>query len=222
MTITAMIVMMLYWAFAMGSRVWEVQDMQTTQAQREEAFFRLLDQDFRGLVPYTSRWERGVTEFFAGGPTAIYYVTRGGFGAQAREGKALFFACLFLEPNPEEGWNMALYKVPVPEPELLENVHAFQTGGDFVRHDWLPTNAIQENAVVFLEKLSHAEFFFAPESPRPLRGTEVPVGLLDGFSEQNGYTQEWLGRILPGMVLVRYELGDRLTEIALVPGIGAM
>ncbi|GAB6060718.1 PulJ/GspJ family protein [Desulfonatronum parangueonense] len=221
MTITGMIVMMLYWAFAMGSRVWDAQDLKTSSVQREEAFFRLLDQDFREISPYNTRWERGNTVFFAGGPSTLFYVTRGGFGAQAREGKALFFACLFVLPNPEEGWDVALYKANVPEPALLEEAHAFQTSGDVSRRDWRPSAAIIENAVVFLEKLSDVELLYVRELPLPFQGGGQEA-LVDNFSEQNEYLEEWLDRELPGLVLVRYELEGRKIERAFIPHQGAL
>ena len=222
MTITAMIVMMLYWAFAMGSRVWEAQDTKTSTVQREEAFFRLLDQDIRGIAPYTIRWERGRTDFFAGGPLTLFYVTRGGFGAQGRDGKALFFACLFVRPNPEEGWDVALYKVPVPEPTLLEEVHAFQTGAQAARRDWLPSTAINEDAVVFLERLSDVGFSFVRRPFRPFQGMTVLEGGVDGLANQHEYLEEWTDREFPGAILVRYELEGRVTHRAFIPLQGAI
>lgn len=222
MTITAMIVMMLYWAFAMGSRVWDEQDIKTSAVQREEAFFRLLDQDIRGIVPYTVRWERGTTDFFAGGSSTLFYATRGGFGAQERSGKALFFACLFVRPNPEEGWDVALYKVPVPEPGLLEEVHAFQNSGETARRDWLPSATVMEDAVVFLEKLNDVDFSFVQKPPRPFQGMTDQAEDGDGPADEHEYLEEWLTREFPGAILLRYELEGRETQRAFIPLQGAM
>lgn len=222
MTITAMIVMMLYWAFAMGSRVWDSQDLKTATLQREEAFFRLLDQDMRELVPYTMRWERGTLDFFAGGATALFYVTRGGLGAQSRSGKALFFTCLFVRPNPEEGQDLVLYKTSVPEEAILEELHSFQMDGEFARQDWQPTPAIMDEAVIFLEKLGDVAFHYVREPLHPFQGMMVQGAVADKPDDESEYLEEWVSRELPGVVLVTYELEDRQTEIVVVPGQGAL
>lgn len=222
MTITSMIVMMLYWAFALGSRVWDVQDDQTSTVQREEAFFRLLDQDFRGMVPYTMRWERGTLDFFSGGPTALFYVTRGGFGAVARDGKALFFACLVVLPNPEDGWDVALYKVPVPDPDLLEDLHSFQTQGEVSRRGWTPSGQILDEAVIFLERLSDVGFYYLRERPLPFQGATPQPEMGERLADQDAYQEEWLESGLPGAMVVVYEREGRVTEISLVPRLGAL
>lgn len=222
MTITAMVVTILYWAFAMGSRVWETQDDKTSAVQREEALLRLLDQDLRGIVPYAARWERGEMFFFAGALKALFYVTRGGFGAQAREEKALFFACLFVSPNPERGWDVALYKTPVPSPELLEILHLFQTGGEIARRDWHPSPSLMDHAVVFLKQLDDVSFSYFRESPHPFQGTTMHTGAKEGVFALEDRLEEWLEPDFPGVIFVRYEREGKLTEISLIPRLGAL
>ncbi len=221
MTIMAMIVMMLYWAFAMGSRVWETQDLKTFTGLRQEALFRLLDQDMRGLAAFTAHWEKGVTEFFAGGPTALFYVTRGGLGAQAREDKALFFACLFFRPNPEGGEDVVVYKVSVPEPRLLDELHFFQTAGETSRQNWSPPAEMMEEAVAFLEGAREVKLGFLREAHKPFQGPADSSAASLAASDGE-HLEQWVEKGFPGQIILTYELDGHTVELPFAPKAGAL
>ena len=218
MTIMAMIALMLYWSFAMGARVWETQDLKTSTVQRQEALLRLLDGDFARISPYSLRWERGTTDFFAAGPTALFYVTRNGFASMHRDGKALFFTCLFIRES-EDGMELAVYKSSVPAPELVEELHAFQTMSEFARAGYVPGAFILESAAVMLGGLDQAAFSYVPDPIEPFAGPSHPSSAETHRVEP---LEEWAQPGLPGQVLLRYVLQDLETNLIVMPNSGVL
>ena len=112
LTITAMVVVVVYSAFSLGVRVWERQGQESDAVKRDEIMFRLLDRDVADMAPYVMLLDGASLSLTAGGPTAFFYVTRNGFGALRRQDRALFFTCLFVAEDDDKDLALYLYKVP--------------------------------------------------------------------------------------------------------------
>jgi len=59
LTIISMIVLVLYYSFSLGVRIWQQGDNEENVLKRHEVFRRLLKRDFRHAARYSFRWEKG-------------------------------------------------------------------------------------------------------------------------------------------------------------------
>ena len=112
MTILSMVVLMIYFSFSVGVDLWRKKQESDNPLQRLELALRLLSKDLESVVDYTCQWEKGTTYFFAGSQSCLFYVTRNGLGAVAREDKALFFTCLYLKSGPDGDMELFVSKTP--------------------------------------------------------------------------------------------------------------
>jgi prepilin-type N-terminal cleavage/methylation domain-containing protein len=222
MTIMAMIALMLYWSFAMGARVWETQGEKTAAARRQDVLLRLLDDDFRRIAAYSMLQEGGQTEFFAAGPTALFYVTRNGFAALGREGRALFFSCVFIRETWNGALEVAVYKTSAPEPGLVRELQDFQGMSQADRARYAPGPELAEQAVSVLEDLDEAGFVFHQESVEPFAGPVAGGVRRAGRTEQPEPLDEWVQSGFPGQVRLNVAAGDVRSELVLLPGSGAL
>lgn len=206
LTITSLILLVLYSAFSTGARVWERQGEGTEDVIREETMVRLLHSDFTGMRPFNMLWERGRLFFFAGSSKAIYYVTSNGLGANHRDGNRLFFTCLFLAENENGGMGLFLYKSGVPEPGLIRAVHDHHNLGEGMRAMYSPPEWLRENAVRIVGEMESARFSFAADEFIPFGGSigesTTPSGLMIG--EQDFAKEFWNEPGLPGQVQLSY------------------
>lgn len=221
MTIISMVVLVIYSAFAMGSRVWERQGRDTELQRREEVLLRLLLDDVAGLVPYTTLWEGRETFFMAGGPGTLFYVTRNGFGSRRRGDAALFFGCLYLDEDDQGDLGVYLLKMPEPDPDLLRALRGFAALGEGARERYTLPDTLARDAVRILSGLGEAAFSYAAESFLPFHGP--PEDALDPAStlrdEDVLELDEWTEPRLPGRILLRYALEDTEPRaVLLVPG----
>ena len=221
MTIISMVVLVIYSAFAMGSRVWERQGRDTELQRREEVLVRLLLDDAAGLVPYTTLWEGRETFFMAGGPGTLFYVTRNGFGARRRGDAALFFGCLYLDEDDQGDLGIYLLKMPEPNPDLLRAVRGFSTLSEGAMERYTLPDTLRRDAVLILSGLSEAAFSYAADPFLPFHGP--PEDALEPAStlrdEDDLELGEWTEQQLPGQILLRYALEDAEPRaVLLVPG----
>ncbi|WP_158269754.1 type II secretion system protein J [Desulfonatronum sp. SC1] len=227
LTITAMVVVVIYASFALGVRVWERQGSDTEEVRREEAMLRLLERDFAGMAPYTTLWEGASLAFFAGGAKTLFYVTRNGFGALRRQDKALFFVCLFVDQGLKDPEQMGvyLYKVPEPQPGLLREVRRFQASSEAARAVYLPPEALRHQAVRIAEGFDVLDFSFAADTVDPFAG---PPGDRPGTQAlrepENALELEaWVSKEWPQQVQMLFSReGDEPLRLLLVPGRGAL
>ncbi len=225
LTITAMVAVLIYAAFAMGLRVWERQGRDTDVVRREESMLRLLEWDFAGMAPYTTLWEGAPLSFFAGGARTLFYVTRNGFGALRRQDKALFFTCLFVDQGLEDSERLGLYlyKVPEPQPELLREMRGFQSSSEAMRAAYVPPEALRTHAVRIAEGFSALDFSFASDTVDPFAGPpgdRIGTRMSDAL-EDSLELEEWLQKDWPGQVQLQYAREDaEPVRLLLLPGKG--
>jgi len=227
LTITTMVAVVIYAAFALGVRVWERQGSDTGEIRREEAMLRLLERDFADMAPYTTLWEGAFLNFFAGGPKTLFYVTRNGFGALRRQDKALFFGCLFVDQGLEDPEQMGvyLYKVPEPQPELMREARRFQTSSEAARAAYVPPEDLQSQAVCIAEGFEVLDFSFAADTVDPFAGPpkDRPGTQALHEPEERLELETWVRQEWPGQVQLQYgRAGREPLRLLLMPGRGAL
>lgn len=223
LTITTLVVLVIYTAFSMGVRVWERQGRISEEPRRAEVMLRLLDRDFAELTTYTTLWEGQSLSFFAGGPRTMFYVTRNGFGALRRQDKALFFTCLYVDADENDALGLYVYKVPEPGPELLREVRGFLAMNPTMRSMYTPAGFIQEKAVRIADGFSILEFSFTKDRFLPFAGPpdDVPRQQLLSATGSALDLEEWVESGLPGQIQLLIERDDDdEAAVLLLPGRG--
>lgn len=223
MTITAMVVLVVYSAFSMGVRVWERQDQGNEELRREEIMLRLLDHDFAAQVPYNTLWEANALSFAVGGPKTLFYVTRNGFGALRRQGKALFFTCLFVDRDENDANALYLYKVPEPSPDLLREIRGFLGMSTAMRAAYVPPDRIRQDAVLIADGFERLLFSFSADFFEPFAGSpeEVIRQRMITASDDSLDLEEWIEEGLPGQVQLFYQGQDEDdVRLLFLPGRG--
>ncbi|MFW5791101.1 MAG: PulJ/GspJ family protein [Desulfohalobiaceae bacterium] len=215
LTVMALVVTILYAAFSTATRTWERQGRRTEPLQRHLQLVRLLSRDLLQSVPYTFSWERGKHSFVAGGPTTLFYVTKSGLGSPDRPGQGLFFTCLYLAGDAEEGQELFIYKRTVPEQELAEELSRFTAAGAGVETPFSPAESVREKSIRVLSELTDASFSFASEEFRPFAANAPPyegdVSLLAETEEELPVLplETWTQKELPGQILFSYRFQGR-------------
>ena len=155
MTIMALVVTVLYQAFATATRVWSRQQLFDETAARQQAAARLLRDDLAQLVPYNWNDGRGKHTFFVAGERVLFYVTRNGFGCQQRGRGQLFFTCCYIAASDDGTDALMLYKVAQPRVELCRAVSdcAVVAGAD-----WQVPHQLRDDSVVILAGLNAGSF----------------------------------------------------------------
>ena len=162
MTIMSLVITVLYLAFSTGVRVWTRQEDKTDNAQQLFIVTKFLKKDFINLRPYTFNWENGKSFFFTGNKDVLFYVTSNGFASKDRDKGELFFTCMYLKNEEENGTSLYLYKSPYPSLELLENFHDLRQN-NFEASFFLPSQAIVEDSILLLEGLDTGGFVIGEE-----------------------------------------------------------
>ena len=206
-TIMSMIVATLYMALSQASRTWESQDRETDEAKRLAIVTDLLSLEFESLRPYNFLHEKGGGNFYAVSPSAMFYATTQGFGAQRRARGRLYFACLFLaapdsvppeilpwdeDEERSEGLALFLCKSDRPAPWLLEELIAFRDMDEASREAYLPGLDMLERSVYLLGGLQEARFSASAktELPDAQNATEAYEDLLPVPEETAGFSLE--------------------------------
>ncbi|WP_045221776.1 PulJ/GspJ family protein [Desulfonatronum thioautotrophicum] len=220
LTITTMVVLVVYSAFSLGVRVWERQGQDTEAVRRDEIMFRLLDRDFAEQAPYVMHLDGASLSLTAGGPTAFFYVTRNGFGALRREDKALFFTCLFVAEDDENGLGLYLYKIPEPSPDFVREIRSFVGMLAAMRSTYAPPVSIRQKAVRLAGGFKQLSFSYAADGVVLFAGSEQDV-LQRNQPDAPLKLDDWTGIDLPGQVQLLYERADE-DEVGLLflPGLG--
>ncbi len=205
LTIICLVVMVLYQAFALATRVWSRQRLSDQVLERELAVVSLVQGDLDHLGRYTFNGEKGRQSFFSGGERQLFYVTANAFAARRREHYGLFFACLYLQLEEDGHSSLRLYKTPFPEPELFEALRAYRQADSTQKAVYQLPETIRFHSLLLLDGLEEADFSYAGESflkasPEKFTTEEIMTMLpLDQRQVDAGAD--------PGRFLFRYRLG---------------
>ncbi|MBN2808031.1 MAG: prepilin-type N-terminal cleavage/methylation domain-containing protein [Deltaproteobacteria bacterium] len=215
LTILALVVMVLYLAFANAGRIWTRQQVKGGFSEHEAVLARLLDDDLQNLVPYSFSWEKGEGFFFAVGPSALFYVTTSGYGARQRAAEGLYFACLYLqESQAKEGQSLYLAKEMGPKKFLVEALWDFKDAPD---KSLVVSERLSEASLLVLDGLTNAAIDVVVD-PEKLN---LPEGELDERALlERGERRNWSRNTLPENLLFRYDNPKGVKQallLALVP-----
>jgi prepilin-type N-terminal cleavage/methylation domain-containing protein len=201
LTILSMVVMIIYYAFSMGVRVWSQQEEQDAQVDRREVLARLIEEDFSKCRAYTVNWEKGQTFLFAGGERTVFYVTRNGLGATSRSSYGLYFSCLYVQRDENGTSNIYLYKSPLPKERFIEETSAFQTMGEMEREGFVPDSRIRDKARLVFKNIEQPLFSYADKEFTPFSGsTDAFQEVSSGDSSSRLPKEQWMKKQLPQQV----------------------
>ncbi len=218
LTMLSLVVLTVYMTFSLGVDVWQRMEEEESAERRQALAVRLLQEDFAQIRPYTWAGDEGQVRFFAGGPQSVFYVTTNGLGSRERQGKALFFTCLFVR-SEDEALALHIYKTALPRPDLLEAVQDFRASGDTQRENYEPPSFVRENSVLVLSNLQEAGFAYQDQAYPVFSGVKVDI---EGDWSQEMDSQvlaetEWVGDNLPGQISFQAQgpLGELLARTVL-------
>ncbi len=210
MTIISMVVLVLYFAFSTGVRVWDRDDSQASEYERIEAVLRLVETDLAEAVPYNMNWEMGSLALFTGGKTSLYYVTGNGTGAMAGAGAGLFFTALYAGDCPEDPETcLFLYKSPRPHPEYVENVDDFRGATEIQREYFKPGGHIEQNSILLLKGVESLKFTFSIDEFQPFGMSRDDSGEVSFMDEGDLSEDHWNQDDLPGQVRLSFMLDEK-------------
>lgn len=210
LTIMAVVVTILYFAFSIGLSTWQGQSQATDRFRRLEKVTRLLQEDFEAMRPYSFRSEKGELFFNLGQGRYFFYVTTNGLGSQYQpagpDRTGLFFSLLMLVPAPDgTHWQLLLYKTPWPEQALFDLFVQVKTMGQAAREMWQADSNWQDKSLVLLSSLREPRLAYQAQAPAP-------------FADwRKGPAQEllvaWDKGSLPGAVSLGFQFLQKEIEI---------
>lgn len=219
MTIISMVVLVLYYSFSVGSRVWEGNARKTDQPSRLEAALRLFNNDMTQAVPYNMNWEKGNISLFSGGPNAMFYVTGNGTGSFSGPGAGLYFSLMFVDHCPDNNKKcLYLYKTPRPESEFIREVDRFRSAGEFGRENFIPESKIADKSIPVLTQLESLEISYSHEDFKPFEGSGREVMSQKAAEEESLAEDHWQLNELPGQAKISFVLDDREYSIQVPVG----
>ena len=211
MSVLALVVLILYLAFANAGRIWRRQQLVSDQGEREVALLRLLHDDLFQFKPYTCKNERGQAFYFAVGERVIFYATSAAYGARERRPAGLYFVCCYLDEDPDgEGLNFYLVKEFGPKLYLLEDFWSFREQGQL-----LLSEALREAALPVLRGLETASFQVVLDAEK----LHLPEGEVDegALMDKKDMRVSWNEKNLPKALLLTYKLPSRGQRRLLLP-----
>ncbi|MBN2333127.1 MAG: prepilin-type N-terminal cleavage/methylation domain-containing protein [Deltaproteobacteria bacterium] len=216
LTIMAMVIMVLYQAFAVATRVWSRQQVKGEGVAREQMVNRLFRDDFGQLVPYTVNWSKGQGFFFAGGPRTVLYVTTNGFAAQQRQEEELYFCCCYLESEQDGSLSLHLYKSPYPETLLLETLDELNQRSPEQRAGFRPPRELREQSLLLVDGLQQAAFSYDKEQ---LVSDFAAQGAGDELlpADFSLADRSWSEARPPGLLLFSYQLSAKQRHLLIKP-----
>ncbi len=210
MTIVSMVVVVLYFAFSTGSRVWDRDLEQEDEQSRLEAVLRLINNDMSRMVPYDMNHEGKVLSLPAGGSSSFFYVTGNGTGSMAGTGAGLYFSVLFVdECEGDTEQCLYLYKSPRPEEKLVDEAKKFRNAGERQRELFGPGTEIAENSILLVPGVEDFLISYSSEEFKAFTGTEPKDDERSFLKEGSLDGQEWIEQGLPGQVRVSFTLKDQ-------------
>lgn len=212
LTIMSLVILVLYQAFAMATRVWSRQQSQGDLLAREQGLNTLLRDDFDRLSNYTFNSSKGRSFFFAGGQNALFYVTANGFGAREHHRGGLYFTCVFLADAGEEGKSVYLYKSPYPEQLLLDALEDFSQRSAEMKSAYQLPAQVKEQATLIISGLQRGAFSYDGEEFAPAAETvgQGETGMPVDYSLSE---QSWGEPRLPEYLLFSYQKTDSSAQI---------
>jgi len=218
LTIMSMVIMVLYQAFAVATRVWSHQQDQGDRLAREQALNNLLRSDFDRLCPYTFNTGKGRGFFFAGGQNAIFYVTTNGFGAREHHRGGLYFTCIYLADADDGGKSFYLYKSSYPEKLLMDALEDFRQLSPEMRVSYQLPVALREKSLLIISGLQRGAFSYDDNDviPPASSDSDQETAMPEDYSLSE---DSWQEVALPAYVLFTYQVEDlsRQLLIHLVP-----
>jgi len=210
LTIMSMVVLVLYQAFSLGTRVWDRDDRLLDDTFRLEASLRMMEEDMIQAVPYNMTWQEGEIQLFSGGPRYVSYVTGNGKGAFSGAGAGLFFSTLFMDDCPDESKDcLYLFKAPKPSREFVETVHDFRTGTEFQRQYFSPGPYLTERAVLILKGVESLNFSYSRDEFFPFAGLTEEHRQHFLHEEGRLSEEEWVADELPGQLRLYFILDEQ-------------
>ena len=203
MTILSMVVLMVYLSFSIGADLWKKKQSRGNPEQRIELALRLFSRDLENAVDYTSQGDKGSAYFFAGSRNCLFYVTKNGLGSGSREGKGLFFSCLYLKAADNGAHDLFVYKIPYPHNAYIQELQEFQTAGNMERESYQFSEEIAENSAQVLDNLQEARFTFHDQTFTPFGVKRQELGQ-DLESQYELPLEEWVKSELPGQALFTF------------------
>lgn len=210
MTILALIMTGVYMTLSVGTRLWERQSRDSLSPERRlEACIRLLRTDFKALRHYHFTTVRGQANYLGGGPTAFFYITSSGIGAEDRDKHGLYFACVFLAPA-EHGLGLWLYKSRWPDPELLNGFLDFSAADQHAKDRYVLGETLRSRAVLLLDGISEGRLGYLMQ---PLGTNGAAPGLSTGNDLWDNAQDVWTEQMPPAQVALHLQLGDHQEDI---------
>ncbi len=212
LTVMSLVIMVLYQAFAMATRVWSRQRDQGDQMAREQRLNTLLRDDFAHLSPYTFNSDKGRGFFFAGGPAAVFYVTTNGFGAREHRRGGLYFACAYLAAADGDTREFYLYKSPIPNLQLLDALEEFRQLSPETRAAYQLPAKLKEESLLIVSGLRQGAFSYDGEKfiPPVDAAEEGDEGLPADYVLNE---DSWNEPSLPEYVLFSYRVGEQARQL---------
>ncbi len=207
LTIMSLVIMVLYQAFAIATRVWSHQQSQGELLAREQGLNTLLRDDFARLSNYTFNSSKGRGFFFAGGQNAMFYVTTNGFGAREHHRGGLYFTCVYLADDDDEGKSFYLYKSPYPEQSLLDALEEFRQLSPEMRVSYQLPAKLKQQSTLIISALQRGSFSYDKEEFIP-PGENDNAGEKMFSADYSLSEQSWSESRLPVYLLFSYQIAD--------------
>lgn len=160
LTILSLLITVLYQTFATATHVWERQQLFDETKERKIAAHRLLEDDFKQMVSYHYRHQKGEYTFFAGSADVLFYATKNGFGSHYRDQYGVFFVCCYLQSGKDGSKSLRIYKTAFPERQLLTAFEQFLQRGDAEQNLWALPAELAEKSLKLSDGLSAAAFCY--------------------------------------------------------------
>lgn len=211
MTIMALVVTVLYYAFSLGVTTWNTQEIKSSAMERYFKVLKLLETDFSSMRPYTLQHEKGQFSFCHGSSSVFFYLTGNAFGAPERQEQGIYFTCLYLQTTgSEEKQSLFLYKTPRPGLELIESFIQFQQLDPAGKDSFQPDQAFREQSIRLLENVESEGFLYAAKRFESFQGDLAQNGTAGSVpSSADSFQDQWIANELPGQVRFQFHAAGR-------------
>lgn len=206
MLIVSAIVLMIYTSFSTVVRTWKKNQAQAAEFRLETIGDRLLQHDWRNLVPYTFSTERGTYKFLYGSHDRLAYVTTHRLGSLRKSGGGLHFTLLLLVEDAR-AIRLLCYKTDAPEHDLMDLVRLYQSGNNDPEIEDLEAEFMDK--ALLLKTMDEAEFSFDTKSANEA-ASNATDDLIDEIVEELELLplEKWQGLLMPKRIRLSLRRGD--------------